>query len=492
MTTDNTGTDHDEGGAYFRTELESDPVAEAATFMRMMEAEIFGDYAHGWMDIDDLEVHVESLARSTGWGRQRVTKGIFAYKRLDDLPLLREMQEVHHRLDLGRLIAIDETLNQLGPDAGYSVMCEFDLMLCCLLDPQRPAQELPSPRVIKERIKKLIASMDAGIAHDEEKREEREKKGNAAKKTIELTVSSAEEVGRAAMTLSADSTTITALTAVIEKTARELKLGKGEAARQIILGETDPALGAKLYGFVALDATGAPVPGESIYFPRFGWTDAIGNEAFESLVAEEDCAIVNLLDVADQETEAYVPTESMRAYVIARDGTCIWPGCGMAAERCQLDHRVPFDEGGKTTPNNLFALCQHHHNLKTQRRATYIPDPESGEIVWLFNDGTYSKVMQDGFLYNQLSTRTAGWGSTSLAEKRREIAVEAEFLARGHAILDACEEAADEDEFWEGIKALQALEKEYERFFPFDPVAPEGVEFEPWDRLEQGPTESVR
>ncbi|MCT1665181.1 HNH endonuclease, partial [Corynebacterium sanguinis] len=70
-----------------------------------------------------------------------------------------------------------------------------------------------------------------------------------------------------------------------------------------------------------------------------------------------------------------------KAFAIARDGTCVWPGCTRDAQHCQLDHRVPYADGGSTTPANLFSLCQRHHNVKTDRRAYYIPDPTTGDIV---------------------------------------------------------------------------------------------------------------
>jgi hypothetical protein len=63
-------------------------------------------------------------------------------------------------------------------------------------------------------------------------------------------------------------------------------------------------------------------------------------------------------------TPRYRPTEGMRRFVQMRDGTCRFPGCGVQARRCQLDHVLPAP-AGPTRPSNLIALCQHHHRLKT-------------------------------------------------------------------------------------------------------------------------------
>ena len=77
----------------------------------------------------------------------------------------------------------------------------------------------------------------------------------------------------------------------------------------------------------------------------------------------------------------------MRETVILRDGHCVFPGCGIDARSCDLDHiapYVPVDEGGapgQTSPANLACLCRRHHRLKTFAGWAYrrIPDdPANG------------------------------------------------------------------------------------------------------------------
>ena len=82
------------------------------------------------------------------------------------------------------------------------------------------------------------------------------------------------------------------------------------------------------------------------------------------------------------ETDSYTPTTDIRAYTQGRDATCRWPGCTVPATRCQLDHRIEYHLGGPTSPDNLVNLCQHHHNIKTDRRVHYILDPITGTIAW--------------------------------------------------------------------------------------------------------------
>ena len=54
----------------------------------------------------------------------------------------------------------------------------------------------------------------------------------------------------------------------------------------------------------------------------------------------------------------------VRSALEARDPVCVIPGC---AERkgLEIDHVVPFAEGGPTTLDNLVRACHFHHGLKT-------------------------------------------------------------------------------------------------------------------------------
>ncbi|MEO7378020.1 MAG: hypothetical protein ABI074_15285 [Nakamurella sp.] len=64
-----------------------------------------------------------------------------------------------------------------------------------------------------------------------------------------------------------------------------------------------------------------------------------------------------------QDPRAYRPGASLRRRLRTRDGTCRFPACGMPAERCDLDHVVPYPTG-LTEPGNLISLCRTHHRFK--------------------------------------------------------------------------------------------------------------------------------
>ncbi|ETD30187.1 HNH endonuclease signature motif containing protein [Williamsia sp. D3] len=82
----------------------------------------------------------------------------------------------------------------------------------------------------------------------------------------------------------------------------------------------------------------------------------------------------------------YRPGAKLARMVRALDGHCRYPGCLVPADRCELDHIVPFNyadplAGGWTIEANLECLCKEHHDLKTLGiiTATLIGDRE----IWI-------------------------------------------------------------------------------------------------------------
>ncbi|MFB9376978.1 hypothetical protein ACFFKU_02780 [Kineococcus gynurae] len=70
-------------------------------------------------------------------------------------------------------------------------------------------------------------------------------------------------------------------------------------------------------------------------------------------------------EVLDVSPRVYRPGAALRRFVQTRDRTCTTPGCLVPAIDCDLDHRVPFEEGGRTVRSNLHASCRRHHRQKT-------------------------------------------------------------------------------------------------------------------------------
>ncbi|OBI82631.1 HNH endonuclease signature motif containing protein [Mycobacterium sp. 1245805.9] len=63
--------------------------------------------------------------------------------------------------------------------------------------------------------------------------------------------------------------------------------------------------------------------------------------------------------------EGYVPSRALADFVRCRDLTCRWPGCDAPAIGCDIDHTIPYAQGGATHASNLKCYCRTHHLIKT-------------------------------------------------------------------------------------------------------------------------------
>jgi antitoxin (DNA-binding transcriptional repressor) of toxin-antitoxin stability system len=88
--------------------------------------------------------------------------------------------------------------------------------------------------------------------------------------------------------------------------------------------------------------------------------------------------------IRDLSSEAYRPPDRLRWHVERRDRTCVFPGCTVPGERCDVDHREPWPHG-RTSEANCHCLCRRHHRAK-QGYFTVELDPD-GSTVWTTPDG---------------------------------------------------------------------------------------------------------
>ncbi|ORB00521.1 hypothetical protein BST33_11110 [Mycolicibacter minnesotensis] len=86
------------------------------------------------------------------------------------------------------------------------------------------------------------------------------------------------------------------------------------------------------------------------------------------LIAElaTSARLVALAHPADAPPEpGYVPSKALADFVRCRDLTCRWPGCDRPALDCDIDHTIPYGDGGQTHGLNLKCYCRTHHLVKT-------------------------------------------------------------------------------------------------------------------------------
>jgi hypothetical protein len=77
----------------------------------------------------------------------------------------------------------------------------------------------------------------------------------------------------------------------------------------------------------------------------------------------------------------YQPSRRLQHLINARTPTCSAPGCRQPATRCDLDHTVPYDQGGRTCECNLAPLCRHHHRCK-QSEGWRLDQAAPGVMAW--------------------------------------------------------------------------------------------------------------
>ncbi|ORX19770.1 HNH endonuclease signature motif containing protein [Mycobacterium xenopi] len=102
----------------------------------------------------------------------------------------------------------------------------------------------------------------------------------------------------------------------------------------------------------------------------------------------------------------YVPSAKLADFVRCRDLTCRAPGCDQPAVYCDIDHTIPYADGGATHASNLKCLCRKHHLLKTfwGWRDKQLPD---GTVIWTLPGGrTYVTTPGSAILFPPLTVPT--------------------------------------------------------------------------------------
>jgi hypothetical protein len=102
----------------------------------------------------------------------------------------------------------------------------------------------------------------------------------------------------------------------------------------------------------------------------------------------------------------YIPSAKLAEFIRCRDLTCRAPGCDQPAVYCDIDHTIPFADGGPTHPSNLKCLCRKDHLLKTfwGWRDKQLPD---GTVIWTLPSGqTYVTSPGSAILFPALTVPT--------------------------------------------------------------------------------------
>ncbi|UMB68971.1 HNH endonuclease signature motif containing protein [Mycobacterium paraterrae] len=143
----------------------------------------------------------------------------------------------------------------------------------------------------------------------------------------------------------------------------------------------------------------------------------IGAELVAELAATARLApLVHPRDAAPE--PGYVPSTKLADFVRCRDMTCRWPGCDHPAFDCDVDHTVPFADGGLTHASNLKCYCRIHHLVKTfwGWRDQQLPD---GTVILTSPAGkTYVTTPGSALLFPSLCAPTGELPSPTAVDDR--------------------------------------------------------------------------
>lgn len=341
-----------------------DPAAIRSTRIRRADHEMWQSVLPA--QIEDVDLVLADLSASTGHGERYIQSALYAHMRLLELPGLKALQERMFHLDLNRLKTIDSVLCKIDAN-NQEHLAVLDAELTDYLTPTRPNQALPTPHAIRTRLNAIIQTLDDSVSDDDTP-----EKKNGGHFSVYI------DGDQGFIEVITDAVTAHEINERVRQHAASHDLSYPEAFNQLVRGEGVTNVTLNVYR--AKDTPGAPS-----WISGVDWTSP---DTAEQL-ASEATEIRDMDEIYDKVSQAYATPADIRAVVIGRDGSCSYPGCAHPGIRTQMDHRVDFADGGPTTAANLTALCQRHHNIKTDGRVRYIIDPHTQEKYWLFENGRW-------------------------------------------------------------------------------------------------------
>lgn len=326
---------------------------------------------HRWSELipskdTDIEEYCVSIGERINKGPRYVELRIDAMQTLKALPLLHQLELSLWHLDFSRLIAIAQSLYGVEPDL-FDVI---DQALARHLHPKRPNQKVPGAQAIRRFLHKLLESLHEAIEEPEHKLEPRVSffETSRGKTVIEAVV---------------DNGTAHVLKERLAQLAREHECTDAEALFFLAAGQAPMV---HLYS-----AKGSNV------------IETIDGSSFDASTSEAITAVATWRDIdsyKDTTLAQYKFTGDLRRWIQARDGTCRFPGCNVAAWRCDIDHIQEYDLNGPTKADNAQCLCRKHHNLKTSQAVDCLAG-EDGEVTWLLDNDLRVTTMPEGIISGQ-------------------------------------------------------------------------------------------
>lgn len=182
----------------------------------------------------------------------------------------------------------------------------------------------------------------------------------------------------------------------VDRLARELKdLGdercldeiRADVALDLLQGKTVDGAGVvngggRVHLHVPLETLAqlADTPGQLAgYAPVIA--DIARQVALKQVDGEWTWVVTRDDEIISTGTTRYRPRAAQKRRARAEYPTCVHPGCRYDSEDCDLDHRKPHSEGGRTHNDNLAPLCRYHHMTRHHTPWEYQRQP-NGDHHW--------------------------------------------------------------------------------------------------------------
>ena len=345
-------------------------------------------FPDGLEEVDE-DSFIRCLVVGTGLGCGVIRTNLYIADQLKRMPRLCEFALTMRHLDRARLVAIEHACVSVKDE--LLPLVEEEIIR--LLTPTKPRQMLITARTITEKIKEIITQIDPPAA---------ERSAYESEEQLDM---SHQPDGISTLTCTFRADEGHEVHTILKSVAAREHCTQAQALLQLIRQQTTATVVLNLYA-----------PQDNHQPVNFGGTHTLDATA----AAEWLDRVTRTRDIdcyANAHTPAYRIPEAMKAFVKGRDGGCRFPGCGARAEVCDIDHVVPYDQGGATAPANLQCLCRHCHNLKTDGMATATISKDA-TVTWTMHDGSTVTTTPQGPIAPTIKHRDSRW-AVSIAERRK-------------------------------------------------------------------------
>lgn len=318
---------------------------------------------------EDLRAYCARRRAELGISTHAVKQMLNVSVMLRRMPRLAQIAADGGHLDLGRLSSIENQISGVSDEH----IAEVEELLIDRLTPRVQDQDLPQRRTLANYAREIVGSVEAEAVVA--KRDH-----SSPKARMRVT-----DHGQYQLSATLDPFNGAKLYAVLHK------LAKKKITPETLYAALVELIDQQVMTQVRLHAVADSSVGDSVYLLGAGPLSGADAEAVLDAVTSEEI----LSSEGTQTQDKYQIPASLRAFIMARDGSCRFPGCSVNALNCQIDHVVPFSQGGKTADCNLQCLCQQHHTLKTEKLVQVSMDT-CGVCEWTLNDGTLLRTLPNG------------------------------------------------------------------------------------------------